>query len=130
MNTLSRALLPLLRERECIQIQRCNSGLAFELDRILIWFGLRVHIVLLTHDIFKYRHGSWMYPLHLVCQIHFSSGFLIAGRCENGNPCDQNCYNIHNEMYECDCNQGYILSGNGYSCIGKYSRLSSTAAGC
>ena len=32
------------------------SGLAFELDRILIWFGLRVHIVLLTHDIFKYRH--------------------------------------------------------------------------
>ena len=59
-------------ERESVSKYRgVMSGLAFELDRILIWFGLRVHIVLLTHDIFKYRHGSWMHPIHLVCQIHF-----------------------------------------------------------
>ena len=44
MNTLSRALLPLLRERESVSKYRgVMSGLAFELDRILIWFGLRVH---------------------------------------------------------------------------------------
>ena len=23
-------------------------------------------------------------------------------------------------MYECDCNRGYVLSDNGYSCIGKF----------
>ena len=55
MNTLSKALLPLLRE-SVSKYRGVMSGLAFELDRILIWFGLRVHIVLLTHDIFKYRH--------------------------------------------------------------------------
>lgn len=41
----------------------------------------------------------------------------FQGQCEDGNPCAQNCYNIHNEMYECDCNRGYVLSDNGYSCI-------------
>ena len=44
----------------------------------------------------------------------------FSGQCEDGNPCAQNCYNIHNEMYECDCNRGYVLSDNGYSCIGKF----------
>ncbi len=47
------------------------------------------------------------------------SPFSVPGRCEDGNPCSQNCYNIHNEMYECDCNKGFKLSPNGYSCLGK-----------
>ena len=46
--------------------------------------------------------------------------FTFSGRCENGNPCAQNCYNIHNEMYECECHHGFVLSDNGYSCIGKH----------
>lgn len=41
----------------------------------------------------------------------------FQGRCEDGNPCLQNCYNIHNEMYECDCFDGFVLSDNGYSCL-------------
>ena len=81
------------------------------------------------------------YPMEETCRIvakapflrnenyrqHFQIGrhvindfFIFPGRCENGNPCAQNCYNIHNEMYECDCNQGFVLSDNGYSCIGKF----------
>ncbi|CAB4065123.1 unnamed protein product [Lepeophtheirus salmonis] len=40
----------------------------------------------------------------------------FQGRCENGHPCDQNCFNIHNGMYECDCNEGYVLLANGYNC--------------
>ena len=42
----------------------------------------------------------------------------IAGRCENGNPCEQNCFNLHDFMYECDCNEGFYLSSNGYTCLG------------
>ena len=89
---------------ECIQIQRCN---VWPSSLTEYWFGLDL--------------GCILYYLHLTSLDVSITFFVISGRCENGNPCDQNCYNIHNEMYECDCNQGYILSGNGYSCIGKYS---------
>lgn len=41
----------------------------------------------------------------------------FQGRCENGNPCDQTCFNLHDFMYECDCNEGYYLHSNGYNCI-------------
>ena len=45
--------------------------------------------------------------------------FLFSGRCENGNPCDQTCFNLHDFMYECDCNEGFYLHSNGYNCIGE-----------
>ncbi|XP_059078305.1 pikachurin-like [Tigriopus californicus] len=41
----------------------------------------------------------------------------FQGRCENGHPCDQTCFNIHNEMFECSCTEGYALHFNGYSCL-------------
>lgn len=41
----------------------------------------------------------------------------FQGRCENGNPCDQSCFNLHDFMYECDCNDGFYLHSNGYNCI-------------
>ena len=62
--------------------------------------------------------------------------FTFSGRCENGNPCAQNCYNIHNEMYECECHHDFVLSDNGYSCIGKhvfvirYAHLDATVLVC
>lgn len=42
----------------------------------------------------------------------------ISGKCVNGNPCDQLCYDLHDGMYECDCTEGYDLQTNGYSCQG------------
>merc|ERR550532_749588 len=47
----------------------------------------------------------------------------FQGRCENGNPCEQNCFNLHDFMYECDCNEGFYLSSNGYTCLGYNSSL-------
>ncbi len=44
----------------------------------------------------------------------------VSGRCVDGNPCVQLCFDIHNMMYECDCLDGYVLQPNGYSCSCKY----------
>jgi len=42
----------------------------------------------------------------------------FQGKCPpDGNPCTQICFNIHNNMYECGCKNGYILSTDGYNCI-------------
>ena len=42
-----------------------------------------------------------------------------AGRCEEGTPCEQGCFNLHDFMYECYCHQGFYLHSNGYNCIGE-----------
>lgn len=34
-------------------------------------------------------------------------------------PCEQLCYELHDGMFECDCKEGYLLSKDGYSCMGK-----------
>ena len=43
---------------------------------------------------------------------------LFSGKCPpDGNPCTQICFNIHNNMYECGCKNGFVLSADGYNCI-------------
>ena len=43
---------------------------------------------------------------------------MFSGKCPpDGNPCTQICFNIHNNMYECGCKNGFILSADGYNCI-------------
>lgn len=44
---------------------------------------------------------------------------FIPGRCGQGSPCEQLCYELHDGMYECDCTEGFELNKNGYSCQGK-----------
>lgn len=45
---------------------------------------------------------------------------IFTGRCGHGSPCVQLCYELHDGMYECDCEEGYELDKNGYSCQGKF----------
>ena len=43
---------------------------------------------------------------------------IFSGKCPpDGNPCTQICFNIHNNMYECGCKNGFVLSSDGYNCI-------------
>lgn len=44
---------------------------------------------------------------------------FLSGRCNQGSPCDQLCYELHDGMYECDCTEGFELNQNGYSCQGE-----------
>ena len=60
-------------------------------------------------EILTTRNSSKLYP----------TNGKFPGRCENGNPCQQNCFNLHDFMYECDCNEGFYLSSNGYTCLGQ-----------
>ena len=52
----------------------------------------------------------------------------FQGRCDDGNPCDQTCFNLHDNMYECDCTEGFYLNSNGYNCI-KFNSTGVVAAG-
>ena len=85
---------------------------------ILKMIGL---LLLLTYlpNLFRSYFFKYYLPI-IVANIFQLFLFTFSGRCENGNPCAQNCYNIHNEMYECECHHGFVLSDNGYSCIGKH----------
>ncbi|CAG0882633.1 unnamed protein product [Darwinula stevensoni] len=40
----------------------------------------------------------------------------IRGLCDQKSPCEQECFNLHDGTYECDCREGYVLHVNGYSC--------------
>ena len=50
--------------------------------------------------------------------IHYLDLYNVAGQCEDGAPCEQSCFNLHDFMYECYCYEGYYLHSNGYNCIG------------
>ena len=50
--------------------------------------------------------------------VWLNSLYLFLGRCEDiSNPCAQICFNIHHDMYECDCKHGYVLTPDGYNCV-------------
>ena len=44
--------------------------------------------------------------------------YPLSGRCEDpSNPCSQLCFNIHHDMYECDCREGFTMGPDGYNCL-------------
>ena len=51
----------------------------------------------------------------------YNEKWLISGQCEDGVPCEQSCFNLHDTMYECYCHEGFFLHSDGYNCIGKSS---------
>ncbi|KAK7086586.1 hypothetical protein SK128_027746 [Halocaridina rubra] len=38
------------------------------------------------------------------------------GLCENNAICEHLCFNLHDGTFECDCQRGYTLEPDGYSC--------------
>ncbi|KAK9497576.1 hypothetical protein O3M35_004275 [Rhynocoris fuscipes] len=50
-----------------------------------------------------------------VDKTQFEAAF--QGRCGHESPCEQLCYELHDGMFECDCNHGFLLHQDGYSCI-------------
>ncbi|XP_018328441.1 pikachurin [Agrilus planipennis] len=57
-----------------------------------------------------------------VNKLQFEAAF--QGRCDRGSPCEQLCYDLHDGMYECDCNSGFQLHEDGYSCYELNSTIS------
>ncbi|XP_060522277.1 pikachurin [Cylas formicarius] len=55
-------------------------------------------------------------------KVQFEAAF--QGQCGHGSPCEQLCYELHDGMYECDCNEGFILREDGYSCYEMNSTVS------
>lgn len=51
-----------------------------------------------------------------------------AGRCGRDSPCEQLCYELHDGMFECDCEQGFTLRTNGYGCSSKCRAPASASA--
>jgi len=47
-----------------------------------------------------------------------STGFVDIDECAESNPCAQICNNT-NGSYQCSCNNGFLLDGDGHSCNGK-----------
>ncbi|XP_063584947.1 pikachurin-like [Penaeus indicus] len=41
---------------------------------------------------------------------------VFQGLCDNSELCEQLCFNLHDGTFECDCQQGYTLEPDGYSC--------------
>ncbi|GAB6029009.1 hypothetical protein CHUAL_004797 [Chamberlinius hualienensis] len=45
---------------------------------------------------------------------NFEAAF--QGNCNDKNPCEQTCYDLHDGTFECGCRIGYLLAKDGYSC--------------
>ncbi|XP_066961133.1 pikachurin-like isoform X1 [Macrobrachium rosenbergii] len=41
---------------------------------------------------------------------------VFQGLCENNAICEHLCFNLHDGTFECDCQRGYTLEPDGYSC--------------
>lgn len=40
----------------------------------------------------------------------------FQGSCNEKNPCEQTCFDLHDGTFECGCHQGFLLAQDGYSC--------------